>query len=324
MPYTHENIRDFIKHNYRHFNAAVIVDAAQGWVDFAARGGKMFFTMAGAMSTAELGLSLAEMIRQGKIAAITCTGANLEEDVYNLVAHDHYERVPHYRGLSPADEVALYDKGFNRVTDTCIPEEHALRLIEGHMHELWSTAEKEGKRHFPHEYFYKLLLSKKLKPQIDPKDSWLLAAAEKNLPIIVPGWEDSTNGNMFVAAVMQGVLKGYSCMKSGLEYMAFLADWYTEAQKGADIGFFQIGGGIAGDFPICVVPMLVQDLERDVKKWQYFCQISDSTTSYGSYSGAVPNEKITWGKLEAKGPKFIIESDATIVAPLIFSYVLAG
>ncbi len=88
------------------------------------------------------------------------------------------------------------------------------------------------------------------------------------------------------------------------------------------VGFFQIGGGIAGDFPICVVPMLEQDLERDTPLWGYFCQISDSTTSYGSYSGAVPNEKITWGKLDGNTPKFIIESDATIVAPLVFAYVL--
>ena len=324
--FTPAHIRDFIRHHYRHFNAASLVDAAQGWVDFDKAGGKMFLTMAGAMSTAELGVSLAEMIRQGKIHAITCTGANLEEDVYNLVAHNHYKRVPHYRSLSGEDEVKLYNDGFNRVTDTCIPEEEALRVIEGHMHDLWSTAEKEGRRHFPHEYFYQLLLSGKLKDnyQIDPKHSWMLAAAERNLPIIVPGWEDSTNGNMFVGAVMSGVLKGYSAMKSGLEYMEFLANWYTEEQKKHPIGFFQIGGGIAGDFPICVVPMLVQDLERDVRKWQYFCQISDSTTSYGSYSGAVPNEKITWGKLELNGPKYIIESDATIVAPLVFMYVLAG
>ena len=324
--FTPANIRDFMKHHYRHFNAATVVDAAQGWVDFDKKGGKMFLTLAGAMSTAELGVSLADMIRAGKIAAITCTGANLEEDVYNLVAHNHYARVPHYRYLSAQDEVDLYNKGFNRVTDTCIPEEEALRVIEGHMHDLWSKAENEGKRYFPHEYFYQLLLSGVLKPnyQIDPAYSWLLAAAERNLPIFVPGWEDSTNGNMFVGAVMSGVLKGYSALRGGLEYMQVLADWYTEAQKQSDIGFFQIGGGIAGDFPICVVPMLVQDLERDVKKWQYFCQISDSTTSYGSYSGAVPNEKITWGKLEMNGPKYVIESDATIVAPLIFLYVLAG
>jgi deoxyhypusine synthase len=80
---------------------------------------------------------------------------------------------------------------------------------------------------------------------------------------------------------------------------------------------------MAGDFPICVGPMLHQDRERTgVPLWGYFCQISDSTTSYGSYSGAVPNEKITWGKLGAKTPKYIVESDATICAPLIFAWVL--
>lgn len=128
-------------------------------------------------------------------------------------------------------------------------------------------------------------------------------------------------GNIFASYVLKGELKA-STMKSGIEYMTFLADWYTENSQNG-IGFFQIGGGIAGDFPICVVPMLYQDMERtDTPFWSYFCQISDSTTSYGSYSGAVPNEKITWGKLNIDTPKFIIESDATIVAPLIFAYIL--
>jgi deoxyhypusine synthase len=104
--------------------------------------------------------------------------------------------------------------------------------------------------------------------------------------------------------------------------MQFLAGWYRENGSNG-IGFFQIGGGIAGDFPICVVPMMIQDLEwEEIPFWAYFCQISDSTTSYGSYSGAVPNEKITWGKLSVDTPKYIIESDASIVAPLIFAQLL--
>ncbi|MCX7830176.1 MAG: deoxyhypusine synthase family protein, partial [Acidobacteria bacterium] len=61
---------------------------------------------------------------------------------------------------------------------------------------------------------------------------------------------------------------------------------------------------------------------KNVPLWGYFCQISEAATSYGSYSGAVPNEKITWGKLGVDTPKFVVESDATIVAPLIFAYVL--
>ena len=319
-------ITEFLKHNYRHFNAAALIDAAEGYKTHLNEGGKMMVTLAGAMSTAELGISLAEMIRQDKIKIISCTGANLEEDVFNLVAHDYYERVPNYRELSPEQEQELLERHMNRVTDTCIPEMEAMRRIENVILEEWMKADAAGERYFPHEFFYKILLSGKLDAsfQIDPKNSWLLEAAKKNLPIIVPGWEDSTLGNMYAGHVISGDVKNVHTVRSGIEYMIFLADWYTvNATEESKVGFFQIGGGIAGDFPICVVPMLHQDLQRDsVPLWGYFCQISDSTTSYGSYSGAVPNEKITWGKLGKETPKFIIESDATIVAPLVFAIVL--
>jgi deoxyhypusine synthase len=317
-------VRAFLDHHFRHFNAATVVDVGRQWIAHKQAGGKMMATLAGAMSTAELGLSLAEMIRQGQVDIIVCTGANLEEDVFNLVAHDHYVRVPHYRDLSPEDEAALREKGMNRVTDTCIPEEEAMRVIEHHMVALWKKAGDEGKRYLPHEYFYQLLLSGVLADsyQIDPKDSWLMAAAERNLPILTPGWEDSTLGNMFVANVRLGNVPNLDVVKLGTYAMDFLIDWYRQNSGGAGIGFFQIGGGIAGDFPICVVPLIHQDMQEMVPYWAWFCQISDSTTSYGSYSGAVPNEKITWGKLDTQSPRFIVESDATIVAPLLFAYVL--
>jgi deoxyhypusine synthase len=318
-------ISRFVEHHYRHFNAAALMDAAKAYEKLLNDGGKMFMTIAGAMSTAELGLSLAEMIRQDKVHAICCTGANLEEDVFNLVAHDHYERVPHYRQLSPAEEEALLKRHMNRVTDTCIPEHEAMRRIESAVLEEWVKADKAGERYFPHEFMYKILLTGKLKGsyQIDPKDSWLMAAAQKNLPMFVPGWEDATLGNMYAGHCISGDVKKVHTVRTGIEYMMLLADWYTDLTAKTALGFFQIGGGIAGDFPICVVPMLHQDLQREnVPLWAYFCQISDSTTSYGSYSGAVPNEKITWGKLGKNTPKFIIESDATIVAPLMFAYIL--
>lgn len=317
-------IGKFIKHHYRHFNAAKVVDAAEAYKKHVESGGPMMVTLAGAMSTAELGISLAEMIRKNKVHAITCTGANLEEDVFNLVAHDHYVKLPDWRNLSTEDELKLYAKGLNRVTDTCIPEEQALRRMEKHLLALWQKADKEGVRKLPHEFFYDLLLSGELEKyyQIDPKDSWLLAAAQKKLPIYVPGWEDSTMGNIYTANHIEGNVKNLDTVKGGTHYMKHLVSWYGEASKKKPIGFFQIGGGIAGDFPICVVPLIHQDLKRKAPYWGYFCQISDSTTSYGSYSGAVPNEKITWGKLDKDTPRFVIESDATIVAPLMFAYVL--
>lgn len=318
-------ISDFLRTHFKHFNAAALVDAAEGYRAHLDKNGKMLVCLAGAMSTAELGIILAEMIRKGKIHAISCTGANLEEDVFNLVAHEHYVRIPHYRDLTPQDEQNLLNRHLNRVTDTCIPEEEAMRRIERHIAALWKNADETKKPRLPHEYFYELLLSGVLKDsyQIDPKNSWLMAAAERNLPLFVPGWEDSTLGNMYAARCITGEIKDSHTVKSGINYMVSLAGWYQETAPKSSIGFFQIGGGIAGDFPICVVPMLHQDMEReDVPLWGYFCQISDSTTSFGSYSGAVPNEKITWGKLGVDTPKFVIESDATIVAPLLFAYVL--
>lgn len=316
-------ISQFVEKYYLHFNAASLVDAAKGYNEQINKGAKMLVSMAGAMSTAEIGKIFAEMIRQDKVHIVSCTGANLEEDLMNLVAHKHYKRIPNYRDLTAKEERELMDKGLNRVTDTCIPEEEAFRRLQKHIFEIWKDADNKGERYYPHEFMYKLLLSGVLEQyyEIDIKDSWMYAAAQKNLPIVVPGWEDSTMGNIFTSYVLKGELKA-STVKTGIEYMTYLSKWYPENSQNG-VGFFQIGGGIAGDFPICVVPMLYQDMEQtDTPFWSYFCQISDSTTSYGSYSGAVPNEKITWGKLDWDTPKFIIESDATIVAPLVFAYVL--
>lgn len=320
-----DTLTKFMDHHYRHFNARETVDAARAWKAHLDKGGKMLVTLAGAMSTAELGLSLAEMIRQDKVHAISCTAANLEEDVYNLVAHDFYKMVPNYRDLTAEQEMELFHQHFNRVTDTCIPEAEAFRRIESVLLPLIAEKEKKGERMFPYEFYYEMLRNKSLEKfyQIDPKDSWMHAAMLKNIPIVTPGYEDSTTGNIVTARVMDGTLKSFHTLKHGMEQMPLIGEWYMEqARAKTSVGFFQIGGGIAGDFPICLVPMYIQDMNQDCPYWGYFCQIGDSTTSYGSYSGAVPNEKITWGKLDVDTPKFMINSDASIVAPLIFGYVL--
>jgi deoxyhypusine synthase len=319
------SISQFIDRHYRHFNAAVLKDAADAYIVHLDGGGKMMITLAGAMSTAELGVSLAEMIRQDKVHAITCTGANLEEDLFNLVARSKYERIPNYRELSPQQEKELLARHLNRVTDTCIPEEEAIRRIEKVVIDEWVAAAGKKEHFFPHEFLFKILRECRLKKfyEIDPADSWMMAAAQKDLPLFVPGWEDSTLGNIYAARCITGAITDVHTARSGIEYMIELAKWYGRVSQGSSVGFFQIGGGIAGDFPICVVPMLNQDVvSAPVPEWGYFCQISDSTTSFGSYSGAVPNEKITWGKLSVDTPKYMIESDATIVAPLIFAKVL--
>jgi deoxyhypusine synthase len=322
---TATGVRGFMDRNYKHFNAAALLEASKGYEEHIDQGGKMLLTLAGAMSTAELGVSVAELIRQDKVHALCVTGANLEEDVFNLVAHNHYTRIPHWRHLTPEDDEKLRDQGLNRVTDTCIPEDTAVRRLEDLLLKEYKQACDRGQSLLPSEFFKRLLLNGDLEQfyQADPQDSWLLAAAEKNIPVFTPGWEDSTCGNIIVANLLEGKIP-HSPVKSGLDQMGDLVRWYlkTNVDEGHKIGFFQVGGGIAGDFPICAVPLIKQDLQRECDYWSYFAQISEATTSYGGYSGAPPTEKISWGKLTPQAPMYMIESDATICFPLLANYVL--
>jgi deoxyhypusine synthase len=303
-------MRKFINQTFRHFNARELRNAASAWVQHS---GKMLVSMGGAMSTAEIGVSLAPLIRAGKVHAISCTGANLEEDFYNLIGAS--SPISDYRSLSERDEVAIQEKGGSRVTDTII-DVSIVKMVDRALLELWQS----GLILYPYQYFYCLFrpLSGFTFEQERLKESWLYAAYEMQIPIFTPGWEDSSSGNFFVSKMMSGQVNP-NCVRMGHDAFAQLATWYMDQDS---VGFFQIGGGIAADFAICVVPMLNEDLGKGVPRWSYFCQIGDSTTSYGSYSGAPPNEKITWGKLGPETPKFMIESDATICFPLIAQYVL--
>ncbi|MDI1477641.1 deoxyhypusine synthase family protein [Polyangium sp. y55x31] len=315
-------ILEFILKNYKNFNARATRDALIAYIRHIESGGKMFWALAGAMSSAQLGITLAPAIRAGLIHGLSVTGANLEESLFRLVAHASYKDFPDYRYFTKEDDTKILEDRMRRVTDTSIPEDEAFRAVEKYLVPMWKNASAAGERRFWHEYFYDLI--QRLDPALhegDPDACWLLAAARKNLPIVVPGYEDSTFGNIFASHVKLGECSAIIA-KSGIEYMAAFYDQYRELSTGSGVGFFQIGGGIAGDFPICVVPSIKYDLEEPVKPWAYFCQISDSTTSYGSYSGATPNEKITWDKLTKDTPMFVIESDATIVAPLLLSALL--
>lgn len=317
-------ILDFIEKNYHHYNAGSLARATRDYIAHLEKGGKMLVSLAGAMSSARLGKTLAPMIKEGKIHAISCTGANLEESIFRLVAHSHYKSFPNYRYFRKEDDDAILKAGHRRVTDMSIPEDEAFRKIEPLILEKWRRADVDGESFLPHEYFYKLFATLGFEELFDgdPAECWLLEAYKKKLPIIVGGWEDSTLGNIFASYCKSGEANP-DVVKSGIHYMMGLYDIYQDLSKsGPGLGFFQIGGGLAGDFPICVVPSIKYDLKQDVRPWGYFCQISDSVTSYGSYSGATPNEKITWDKLTVDTPMHVIESDATIVAPLIFQAVL--
>lgn len=303
-----------------HFNAGALRRMIESLRTFLGAGGGLVVTLAGALSTAGIGRSLAPLIRRGSVELISCTGANLEEDLFRLMASDRYEEVD-WRSQTPAMDADLAERGMNRITDVAVPED-VIREVEDLLLTLWQEAEAGGHRRSPASYLSSVAMDPNLTlSRTWGRDaSWLCASAEAGIPVVVPGWEDSTMGNIFAARLMDGTLNDAGIVRSGVEAMVDLIQWYRGRDR--PIGFLQLGGGIAGDFPICVVPLIRQDLGEEVPFWAWFGQIQDGTTSYGGYSAAPPSEKISWGKLRPETPMHVVESDATLVAPIIFRSIL--
>ncbi len=322
----------FASRTLNHTNGGATLQAALWLKNHLDNGGKLVVTIAGALSSFQIGTMLAELIRKNKVHLVSATGANHEESYYRYVAHSHYAYIPRYTELTPRQEAELRDAGLRRITDTFLPEDESVRIMEPHLLKMWQEAEKKRQSFFPHEYFRRLFAEKLIKPdkQANPHDCWTYAAFEKNIPIVVPGFEDSTMGNIFASYTYGGAHKRKNdiildpgVMKSGLEYFHLMYDWYMKESKTAPIAFLQLGGGIAADFPICVVPSLKHDLRLPkVRDWAGFIEIGSSPMSYGSYSGAGGKEKITWDKLSTESYYQIIQSDATLAFPWIAAVLL--
>lgn len=322
----------FAEKTLRHCNGGSTLQAALWLKNHLDNGGKLVVTLAGALSSFQIGITLAELIRRGKVHLVSATAANHEESYYRYVAHSHYAYIPRYTELTPEQEAELRDAGLRRITDTFLPEDESVRIMEPHLLKMWQEAEKKGERYFPHEYFRRLF-SKKLisaDPSAKPQDCWAYAAYQKNIPVVIPGFEDSTMGNIFASYTYRGphkkkggtILDG-NVMKTGLDYFHLMYDWYLEESKKSPIAFLQLGGGIAADFPICTVPSLKHDLRLPkVRDWAGFVEIGSSPMSYGSYSGAGGKEKITWDKLSTQSYYQIIQSDVTVAFPWIAAILL--
>lgn len=325
-------VSSFAERTLNHCNGGATYQAAVWLKNHLDHGGKIVATIAGALSSFQVGVMLAELIRQDKVHLISATGANHEESYYRYVAHSHYAYIPRYTELTPEQEAELRDAGLRRITDTFLPEDESVRIMEPHLCKMWQSAQKKGERYFPHEYFRRLFSEKLIEPDAmaNPEDCWAYAAYKKNIPVIIPGFEDSTMGNIFSSYTYSGkyrkdksIVLNPSIMKSGLEYFTYLYDWYMEASKNHPIAFLQLGGGIAADFPICVVPSLKHDLQfPNVRDWAGFIEIGSSPMSYGSYSGAGGKEKITWDKLSTQSYYQIIQSDVTVAFPWIAAVLL--
>jgi deoxyhypusine synthase len=325
-------VSSYAERTLRHCNGGATLQAALWLKEHLDNGGKLVVSVAGALSSFQVGIMLAELIRQDKVHLVSATAANHEESFYRYVAHSHYAYIPRYTELTPSQEAELRDAGLRRITDTFLPEDESVRIMEPHLVEMWKNAQDTGERYFPHEYFRRLFSEKLIKPDsmANPHDCWTYAAFQRDIPIVIPGFEDSTMGNIFASYTYNGKYRKHpdiifeqNIMRSGLEYFTMLYDWYGDISKKHPVAFLQLGGGIAADFPICAVPSIKHDLQNTrVRDWAGFIEIGSSPMSYGSYSGAGGKEKITWDKLSTKSYYQVIQSDVTVVFPWMAAIML--
>lgn len=308
-------------------------------------GGKMFLTMSGAGSSFQMGKTISELIRAGKVHGISVTGANMEESLYRYVAHSQYAYIPKYAKLTAEQEEELRTVGIRRITDTFLPEEESVRVVLDALMQLWTQAQEQGKSYLWHEYFFQLfergLVQKD--PEAREEDCWLFNAWKYKIPVYVPGWEDSTMGNIFTHACYTGehpFLAQYKLeepiskdvVKRNFEYMHHIAERYMDTAKSdSRIAFLQLGGGIAADFPICVVPHIKHDFlaeepdatkDASVQPWACFVEINSGDMSYGSYTAAGYDEKITWDKFAPGSFGQQIHGDYTVIFPDIAALIM--
>lgn len=337
-------VTNWLVHTKRHCNGGKIINAGLWLKQHTDNGGKIFLALAGAGSTFQVGIVISELIRAGKIAAISATGANLEESLYRLVANSYYARIPNYDELTRSEEKELAQIELCRITDTFIPEEESVRVIFPELEKLWREAEINKRYLLWHEYFFQLFERKMIKfdPTANVDDCWLYQAYLHKVPVFVPGAEDSTMGNLFSYISYNGnhpVLSKYkpkqpisqAIICNSFSYMHRLAEWYLDNTEERGLAFLQLGGGIASDFPICVVPHIKADFlwdqqkkirEKMVRAWAGFIEIYSSPMSFGSYSGAGFKEKITWEKLDVDTFGEQIFGDYTAHFPDIAAIIL--
>ncbi len=336
-------ITNWLVDRKRHCNGGRTVDAGLWLKDHCNDGGRIFMSMAGAGSSFQMGRDIGEMIRAGKIAGLSVTGANMEESLYRLISNSDYAYIPNYEQLTRMQEKELDNAGLRRITDTFLPEEESVRKVLSKLEILWREADATGKSFFWHEYFWQLFERNLVElDEEDAENCWLYQAWKYKIPVFVPGIEDSTMGNIFTyfcydgnhsfaSKYKQEIPIRKEVVRHSFEYMHKLVEWYMDNANEKGLAFLQYGGGIAADFSICVVPHLKKDFleglsneeqEKLIRSWAGFIEIHLAPMSAGSYSGAGYKEKITWGKFDTDAFGIQIYGDYTSVGPDICAIVL--
>lgn len=313
-------LRDPIEHiDIKAFDSTAIIDGMRG-MSFTARetaraadifnlmlGDKdctIILCIAGSTSAGGCMQIYIDMVRHNMVDAVVATGAT-------IVDMDFFEALGfrHYKGSPVADDKKLRELYIDRIYDTYIDEEQ-LQACDNAVKEVADDLDRRP--HSSREFIREM--GKYLKTHGRKKDSLVLAAYERDVPIFCPAFSDSSAGFGLVKHQIENPDEHVS-----IDSVKDFRELTKIKIRSPISGLFMIGGGVPKNFAQDTV-ICAEILGHPVDMHKYAVQITVADVRDGACSSSTLKEASSWGKVDTTYEQMVF-AEATSVLPLIVSYV---
>jgi len=260
--------------------------------------------LAGSIFSAGLKNVIVDLVRHNMVDAIVSTGAIIvDQDFFEALGFKHYKGE-----INMADDV-LRRLAIDRIYDTYIDEDQ-LRACDATCAQIADglDARPYSSREFIRE------MGRYLKNNAKNRDSVVLAAFEKNVPIFVPAFSDCSAGFGLVRHQWHHPDRHVS-IDSAKDFLELTKIKIESKQS----GLLMVGGGVQKNFAQDTV-VAADYLGFDVGMHKYAVQITVADVRDGALSGSTLKEANSWGKVD-QGAEQMVYSEATLALPLIAGYV---
>lgn len=270
------------------FQSIELANATEAIVKMKKSGAKIYLTFTSNMVTSGLRGFFAQLIRLGMCDCIVTTTGAIEEDIMKAMGEQFVI------GEFQPDDVALYEKGVNRVGNLFITSESYCRFEERIMPILKQLYERDARWSVSG-------MLKEIGLMFDDENSILSMAAKHNVPVFCPAITDGSLG--FHLFMFQQDHPDF-VIDVVRDFKNILFSTTQDDRK----GLISLGGGVSKHHAI-----LACLLNGGV---DYAVYMTTARHTSGSMSGATTKEAKSWGKIKDDSDAATVIGDVSITFPL--------
>jgi deoxyhypusine synthase len=235
-----------------------------------------------------------ELVKQKLVDVVITTCGTLDHDIARSWKS-------YYKGSFLMNDAKLRRQDINRLGNVLVPNESYGLIIEEKMQTLLQNLWKEGVKEVSTSQ-----LCQEIGKRICNETSILYWAAKNNIPVYVPGITDGAVGYHLWLFSQDHDFKVNLLKDSGE-----INDQVFTAKK---TGALIVGGGISKHHTLW--------WNQFREGLNYAVYISTAVEWDGSLSGARPREAVSWGKINEKAERIMIEGDASLILPIMVSSLI--